>query len=341
MNYTILSSDDFRKKLSDKIDKYLSLSEHNSLTIGIYKNGRLYLFGTDGSDALLYDIGSVTKTITAHLILKLAGEGLLDINETVDKYLPLKRGHYPTLYQLLTHTAGYRNLTPVEITALPLISHGYARKNPYERCTKMTVISCLERRRFRKPKVRYGYSDFASAVLATIAEEVTGTPFAVLFEDFIHNDLGLTETVIEPSGEVRNPPAAQGERLLPFWKWRRDNPYIAGGGIVSTIGDVLKYVTLQIEGDKPYITAAHAVCNESEVKGSNHLMCIGWHTYKKSNQLWHVGGVGTFRSSIIVNKHSRLGVAVLGNAKGRASANVHYIAKMLYSELKTHRIKLK
>jgi len=69
-------------------------------------------------------------------------------------------------------------------------------------------------------------------------------------------------------------------------------------------------------------------------------MCIGWHTYKRSNQLWHVGGVGTFRSSLIFNKKRKLGVAVLGNAKGKASANSHYIAKMLYSELKKKRIRL-
>lgn len=48
-------------------------------------------------------------------------------------------------------------------------------------------------------------------------------------------------------------------------------------------------------------------------------MCIGWHTYKRSNQLWHVGGVGTFRSSIIFNKKCRLGVVVLGSSKGKRS----------------------
>lgn len=67
---------------------------------------------------------------------------------------------------------------------------------------------------------------------------------------------------------------------------------------------------------------------------------MGWHTYKKSNQLWHVGGVGTFRTSVILNKQLRIGVAVLGNAKGKSSANAHYIAKMLYSELKSNKIDL-
>ena len=111
-------------------------------------------------------------------------------------------------------------------------------------------------------------------------------------------------------------------------------------GLISNVSDTLKYIALQIESKDPYISSAHEVCKESEQKNSNHLMCIGWHTYKRSNQLWHVGGVGTFRTSLILNKHRRLGVAVLGNAKGISSANAHYIAKMLYSELKCNRIRL-
>ena len=110
--------------------------------------------------------------------------------------------------------------------------------------------------------------------------------------------------------------------------------------IVSNIGDILHYIALQIESDAPFIASAHTLCPESARRKDNHLMCIGWHTYKRSNQLWHVGGVGTFRTSVILNRHRRLGVAVLGNAKGKTSANAHYIAKMLYSELKTKRIRL-
>lgn len=330
-----------RPKLTEIINQYLALSKNNRLTIGIYKNGKPYVFGSVEEKRLFYDIGSVTKTVTAHLIMKLYGDRMLDIEKTIDKYLPLKKGKYPTIYQLLTHTAGYHHLTPIEVTLPHLIIHGYARKNPYENCSVKTVIKCLERRRFIKPKVRYGYSDFSSAILAAVAEEVTKTPFSTLFDVFIKNDLGLEETFIALDPKKRNPLAAKGKKILPFWVWNRNNPYIAGGGLVSNIGDVLKYVAMQIESEKSYITDAHTVCSFSELKKSNHLMCVGWHTYKKSNQLWHVGGVGTFRTSVIINKQLGIGVAVLGNAKGKASANVHYIAKMLYSELKNNRVCLK
>ena len=340
MKLIFIDFNQLRPKVAEIIKKYLALSEHNRMTIGLYKNGMCYVFGDAEESRLFYDIGSVTKTVTAHLILKLYENKQLDIYKTVDHYLSLKKGKYPTIYQLLTHTAGYHHLTPIEVTLPPLVANGYARRNPYEDCNIKTVIKCLERRRFITPRVRYGYSDFASAILAAVAEEVTNTSFSRVFEDFINNDLGLKETVIELRPEKREPLAAKGEKILPFWVWKRNNPYIAGGGMVSNIKDVLKYLALQIESDEPYIVNAHIVCDASELKNNNHLMCIGWHTYKKSNQLWHVGGVGTFRTSIIFNRQRKLGVAVLGNAKGKATANSHYIAKMLYSELKNKRIQL-
>lgn len=340
MELTFVNFNSLRPKVNEKINQYLALSKHNKVTIGLYKNGKCYIFGKAEENEFFYDIGSITKTVVAHLILKLYKENKLDIYKTVDNYLSLKKGKYPTIYQLLTHTAGYHHLTPIEITLPNLLIHRYSKKNPYENCTVKTVLKSLERRRFIKPKLSYGYSDFASAILGTVAEEITKIPFSTLFEDFINKDLKLTETFTTIKSEKRNPPAAKGKKLLPFWVWNKNNPYIAAGGMVSNIKDVLKYIALQIESEKPYITSAHTVCEYSKIKNNNHLMCIGWHTYKNSNQLWHVGGVGTFRSSIILNKKVKIGVIVLGNAKGKASANAHYIAKMLYSELKNNRINL-
>ena len=229
MEIIYLNADRLRAKAKEKTNKYLSLSKHNRLTIGLYKDGRFYVFGDEGELSLYYDIGSVTKTVTAHLILKLYESKMLELDETVDKYLPLKSGKYPTVYQLLTHTAGYHHLTPVELTLPSLACYGYARKNPYESCNVKKVIKSLERRRFITPRVRYGYSDFASAILAAVAEQITETPFYLLLEDFLKNDLGLGETCIELPPEKRDPPATKHGRLIPFWKWKKQNPYIAGG----------------------------------------------------------------------------------------------------------------
>ena len=338
--FNFLSDSALRPKVISCISKYKSLSERQSLTVGFYYKGKLFILGNAEHLTLSYDIGSISKTINAHLSLDRVEAGALRLNGHVSDYIELPRGEYPTIYQLLTHTAGYKNLTPIEITVPALLRHGYARENIYGDCTCEKVISCLNKRR-RKANTGYSYSDFGYAILAAVSEKVTGESFAELITNFVKDKLVMTGTVISLPKEKRQPPAMLGGRQIDFWRWERGNPYIAGGGLVSNVVDMLKYISLEIESSLPYIVNAHKICKDSLSENKNIATCIGWHTYKKSNQLWHVGGVGTFRSSVIFNKKRKLGVVVLGNSKGVASANVHYLAKMLYSEMKINKINFK
>ena len=320
------------------IEKYLSLSKNQSLTLGIYKDGELYVFG-EGEEALSYqyDIGSVSKTVTAHLILYLEELGMIDLSKSISKYIDLPKGEYPTVYELLTHTSGYGHLTPVEITVPALLRHGYAGKNVYEKCTADAVIKALWARK-RKRSRGYSYSDFSYAVLGLVAERVSGKKLADLIENFVHGKLNMKNTSLFAEEETRYPKAVGGKRVFEFWRWNRENPYIAGGGLISNVADMLTYVSMQIESKEPFISHAHVICNESLSEKKDVATCIGWHTYKKSDRLWHVGGAGTFRTSVVFNKKRRMGVVALGNSMGAVSANVHYLAKILYGEMKVKKI---
>jgi CubicO group peptidase (beta-lactamase class C family) len=98
MNTVSLTLSNLRPKTEEKIRNYLNLSDKNQISIGLLVKDKAYIFGTpEEEEGFFYDIGSVTKTFTAHLILKLQNEGKLDINQRVDGYLPLKKGNYPTL----------------------------------------------------------------------------------------------------------------------------------------------------------------------------------------------------------------------------------------------------
>ncbi len=337
MDAIMLPKSAFRKKLLDRIEQYLSLSDKQTLSVGLYIHGQEYVVGlNEAEEVLSYDIGSVSKTLTAHLILKLAEQGLVELDRPVSAYIELKKGSYPTIYELLTHTAGYGHQTPLEITMPMLLSHRYSHRNPYEKANRAMVLRALNRRNRKKKTYHYGYSDFSYAILAIVAERVAHEPFDRLMEKLLRDDLQLQNTFLTRSNSV--PSAVCRGREIPYWHWERENPYIAAGGMVSNIFDMLKYVRLQIESDNGYIVKAHAVCENSFPKGRNIGTCLGWHTYRNSDQLWHVGGVSTFRTSLIANKRRGYGVAVCGNAKGVNSANVHYIAKMLYSEMKLKKI---
>lgn len=338
MQFVNLKEDSFRNKVLNCYNKYLSLSSDQKIAIGIYKDGDYYLFGNGIDNNYMYDIGSISKTLTSHLVLKLSEDNLIDLNESIDKYIKLRKGRYPSINELLTHSAGYNNLTPIEITIPRLLIYNYSKKNIYDKIIDKDIIKCLERRNKHISKKKYGYSDFAYAVLGVLIERVTNKKFYEVLDNFIKEELNLEDTFITLESN-RYPLAINKGKIYPFWKWNLDNPYIASGGVVSNIKDMLKYLSLEIESAKKYIIDAHKLSDDISAK-NNILVGKGWHSYKKSDRLWHVGGVGTFRSSIIINRKKKYGVVVLGNTKGINGANIHYLTKMIYSELKIKKIKL-
>ncbi len=339
MNTVSISIASIHKKTRDRINQYLSLSDKQSLSIGLYANGQAYIVNQDRDEKeLSYDIGSVSKTVTGHLILKLCDDGIIDINKPVSEYLELKEGDYPTIYELLTHTGGFSRFTPVEITIPTHLFQRYSYRNPYEKVKKSDVFQSLARRRHRSASSKYRYSDFSYAVLAQIAEKVTNTHFIDLLTEFMKDELQLESTSV--IREIQEPKAVLNGKVVPYWKRDADNPYIAAGSLKSNIFDMLRYISIQIESDKKYITDGHIVCPNSFTEGKRTGTTLCWHTYRSSGQLWHVGGVGTFRASVIFNRNSRKGVVLLGNTRGIKSANVHHITKMIYKDLKRNKVKL-
>jgi len=318
--------------------RYLQLSPNNSLAIGVLlPDGSMgYYTSSDIQEDSLFDIGSISKTFTAQVILKLAGENKLSLSDSVDRFLPLPAGLYPTIEMLLTHTAGYKNLTPVEITVPSLLKKSYARANVYHGIRENDVIKALSKRNHTYLR-GYSYSDFAYAVLATVASRITGKNIMTLLQEVI-DDYNMKNTYII-SDENRVKSNLRG-RIIPPWKWESDNPYLASGGISSTIVDMLEYARSQVEQSYTFTKLAQQRITVSSGLGGSTDICLGWHTYRKSNQCWHVGGVGTFRSSMIFNAKTKYAVVVMGNAKGAKSANVHYLAKLLYSEMKRHHIRV-
>ena len=329
----------FGKKGDAVIQQYLRLSKNNRLAIGIlFPDGKMGKFTSDGMEEnSLFDIGSISKTFTAQVILKLCQEGKLSLSNRVDKFLPLPKGEYPTIEKLLTHTAGYRYLTPVGITLPRLIKKSYTSANPYRAIVEKDVIKALiKRKKKRRSSAKYAYSDFSYAVLGMVASRITGKEIAELLYE-IMRDYNMADTCLFTKAE-RVPCFHRGKALAP-WQWTKDNPYIASGGIVSTLSDMLAYAKAQVEQTYAFTKQAQNRYEQSFNKLGVGT-CLGWHTYKRSNQCWHVGRAGAFRSSIIFNAKLGCAVVVFGNARGGRNANVHYLSKLLYGEIKRHHVKV-
>ena len=330
----------FGNKIEGVIKSYLDRAPTNVLAVGVVlPNGQVGYRTCRGiNEHSRFDIGSITKTFTAQLILKLAEEGRLSIDQTVDCYLPLRAGQYPTVKQLLTHTAGYRHVTPAEIVVPRYVLRPYLAYNLYRGVRREDVLRALSARNRCKGSAGYGYSDFPYAGLALIAESVTGKPFADLMNAFLHEDYALKSTEAYPTA-ARVTCYAGGAPLRP-WTWEKENPYLAGGGIVSTLADLTAYAKQQLESEKSYVLKAQEHYAPSCPNPRGVESCLGWLSYHHSERLWHIGGVGSYRAAIVFNRKLGCAAVVLGNAKGDKNANVHYLANLLYGEMKRNHIRI-
>ncbi|MFI0460774.1 MAG: serine hydrolase [Ilumatobacteraceae bacterium] len=123
-------------------------------------------------------IGSLTKTFTTTLIMQLAEEGLISLDDPVgDMGMGFKHGQI-TIRQLLTHTSGLSKYKT---------NNGYVAKGT----TPMDVLKYTSKQPLRSPPGAYvDYSTSGFSLLGLILEQKTGMTFEELLRTRITDSLG-------------------------------------------------------------------------------------------------------------------------------------------------------
>src|SRR5213592_1240558 len=108
-----------RRALLHRIAVAQSEGRAPSLVAAVARDGELVWTGSrtsvDGhgpDEHVQYRIGSITKTFTAVLVLRLRDEGLLDLTDPLEKHLPDTGAGAVTIAELLAHTGGLAAETP-------------------------------------------------------------------------------------------------------------------------------------------------------------------------------------------------------------------------------------
>ncbi|WP_225725134.1 MULTISPECIES: serine hydrolase [unclassified Nocardia] len=147
-----------------------------------------------------FRVGSITKTFTATLILQLAAEHKLGLDDTVEQWLPglvQGNGHDGrkiTIRQLLNHTSGIFGYTMdermLESHWTPeLLEHRFDKFTPEE----LVRIAVSHPADF-EPGTQWGYSNTNFVVAAMIVERASGLSYAEAIEYRISRALKLTDT---------------------------------------------------------------------------------------------------------------------------------------------------
>ena len=155
--------------------------------------------GTPVQDETAFALASITKTFTAALVLDLAAERRLSLEESAAGRLP-ELGIDPRIKvrQLLDHTSGLHDyfLNPTIEKAL--------RADPAAAWSARRALGFMSKPYF-PPGRGWHYSNSNYLVLGLIAEEVTGRPLSTEIRRRYLDPLGLTTAFYQGAEEPRGP----------------------------------------------------------------------------------------------------------------------------------------
>ncbi|RGC69041.1 D-alanyl-D-alanine carboxypeptidase precursor [Micromonospora sp. MW-13] len=200
-----------------------------------------------------FRVGSVSKVFTAALVLRLASEGRVDLDGSVQGYLPgLLPADYPTVTvrQLLDHTSG------IPSPAVPgdvewQLAHRYDRWTP-----EQIVRLGLDNRREFEPGEKQHYTNMGYIVAGLLIEKVTGHSYAAELDRRIARPLGLRDTYAPGDDPRIHGPHAHGYQavvrggateLVDATTWSQTfTP--ASGDVISSLADLDTFTTALFAG---------------------------------------------------------------------------------------------
>lgn len=300
--------------VEEMLDYTTKNNENAAITIGIVKDGQMTytVYGENGvaqpPQEHIYEIGSVTKTFTAALLCKALDEGKVKLDDPISEYLKLPpQDDYPTIRQLATHTAGYKNHYFNE----QMISNFFSEQNDFYGIDEVAIVEKAGEIRLQNKEYEFRYSNFGMSVLGAVLCAVYESDYATLISDFIKSDLGLFNTMI----------GGQAGDMSGYWNWAPGDGYMPAGALTSTVGDMMQYIALQMNNKISYLalgqkTYATADASTNQYKKMNiHIDSVGlaWMIDSQNGFFWHNGGTSGFNSYVAFDPVRKVGVVVLSN----------------------------
>ena len=274
----------------------------------------------------LFDIGSISKQVTAAAILKLETQGKLNIDDSVATYCPdvSERGHGVTLRHLLNHTAGLND--SVAIQRLDFDDRDAA--------VRLAIASKPN----SAPGEKFEYSNAGYVVLAAIVEKVSGKKF----EDYVREELfkpaglkssGFIDGIgLDPTKQTARVITYNGrERRATLFTSKTGEPWAWGlkgaGGIVTTLDDLVRW--------DEALRTEQVLSNEAKAKlyqVAKGGYAMGWFidtTPNGGKKIHHSGGTRGYRAQYSRYIDGHIVIAVLTNENNDPNG----IEKMLAKEI--------
>jgi D-alanyl-D-alanine carboxypeptidase len=185
-------------------------------------------------------IGSITKTLTATVILQLVDQGKLRLDDPVGRYRPeVPNGNHITIRELLNMSSGLFNYSEDEDFDRAFLADPYKAWDPKE-----LVAIAFKHPPYFAPGEGWRYSNTNYLLLGLLIEQITGRAVEKVFQRNIFRPLGIVDTSLPAltSSVIPNPHPRGYTRQLgtgpldatewnPSWAW-------TAGSAISRLHDL-------------------------------------------------------------------------------------------------------
>ena len=195
--------------------------------------------------------GSITKSLVATVVLQLAGEGRLGLDDPAERWLPglLPAGDAITLRQLLSHTSGL-----AEYTSDPRVNEPFAQDRAFRWRPRALAEIAATLPPTAAPGAEWSYANTNYLLLGLIVEQVTGQPLRRVLRNRILTPLRLKATSFPDGprigGRHLHGFIPEDGRLLDVTAYSPSSVW-AAGALVSTTRDIATFYRALLGGRLP------------------------------------------------------------------------------------------
>lgn len=316
----LLSACVIAQDISQQLDNYLSRARKkntfNGTALVAYRGNILLYKGyglknaiskTLNDTATIYRLGSLSKPFTATVILRLAEQHALTLQDPITTYLPeYPHGDSITIEHLLTHSSGIREY--LEIKAIQQLPDGAPPVS-----LKQLIAYFSNEPLIMRPGQKFAYSNSNYIVLSAIIEKITGEKFEQVVRRMIFEPSGMQHSGfdfkhVKDSSKSTGHISIKKNSTIPE---DFDSSYAPGcGSMYSTAMDIYQWYKGLYNGKiMQDSTREQAFIRRKSNYG------YGWFNEKKQGRtcISHAGGVPGFLANMQFYPKEDLCVILLSN----------------------------
>jgi len=260
-----------------------------------------------------YRIGSITKTFTAVGVMQLRDAGKLDLDDRLDRHLPVPAHGSLTIRRMLSHASGLQREIPGDVW----------ETMKFPNTTDELLATLADAEQVLAPGERWHYSNLAFVLLGEVIAKLSGMPYEDYVEQRILGPLGLTRTGFTPTA-----PTAIAYSVAPYADVVRREPMLvdrtggiaAAGQLWSTVGDLGRWASFLADPD-PNVLSKDAIETMTSVQAMADATRwqlawgVGLMLVRSGERIYagHNGGMPGYLASVLVSREDKLGAAMLTN----------------------------